>query len=69
MREKTLKKVHNFYIPDFIAELLDQEAEKYAGKGSVTSAAILAFSRLSEHKKRESIKEDKKLEIEVEFNE
>jgi len=51
------------YIPDWIAELLDAEGEKYEGPGTVASAAIMFFCQLKEKDKIKALKAYKEREI------
>ena len=65
MVEKKFKKTgRNFYIPDWVNEVLDLESERYGGPGVVTSSAILAFSSLTDEQKAIAVKAFRNKEIE-----
>lgn len=51
------------YIPDWIANTLDEEGEKHDGPGVVVSAAIYAFCRLSPDRRISAIQEYRNEEV------
>lgn len=67
MDKKNVKKPHNFYVPDFIAEILEKEESRFGGKGNMTSAAILALSRMTDAQKRAALEAFRKAEIDSAF--
>lgn len=70
MKEKKAKKTNrNFYVSDFIFEILEREGAAYGGNGVTASAAILAFSKLTEEAKKNALKEFRNAEIEMAFPE
>lgn len=58
---KKIKKT--LYIPDWIADLVDTEGEKYDGPGVVTAAAIWMFGKLPDKDKAKCYEDFRKEEI------
>lgn len=68
MKKKNTKKSgRNFYLPVWVNEILDKEAERYGGQGTVTAASIMAFHGFSDQKKKEILKEYRQQEIDAAF--
>jgi hypothetical protein len=65
--KKTKKGGRNLYIPDFISQMLDIEAETYEGPGTVAAASIYAFCMMDESGKRKALKSYKEKEIDVAY--
>ena len=68
MKEKNLKKGRNFYVPDFVSEMLDSEGERYGGPGVVASSAILMFFNASDKAKRDAVKSFRDAEIDLAYD-
>lgn len=61
MKKKKVKK--NFQVPEWIAEKLDLEGERYDGPGVVAATAINAFCRASDAQKKAMLKDFRQSEI------
>ena len=68
-KEKKGKLNKNFYVPAWIADKLDSEADRYDGPGVVVSAALLAFCDSTNEQKRQMLKEFRQAEIDYAYNE
>lgn len=57
------KSKKNLMIPEWIESLLQFEADRYGGQGTIAAASIYAFSRLKDRKKKEVMKQFRDEEI------
>jgi len=57
----------NFYLPEWVTVLLDEEAPNFKGPGNLVSAAITAFYRMSKDEKLKAILKFRELDAKAEF--
>ena len=61
MNEKVKK---TLYLPDWVADLLDREGQKYDGPGVVAASAITSFCLMSDPDKVKTIQDYRSKEVE-----